>query len=289
MSVCGYCGRPIIWAITTKHKRIPLDPEPAPGGNVRLEDGVTAHVLGESEAAGYTLIPDSLHLSHFATCPHADRARGVRRPAGPAVPQVDQSRLGDGSGRSSSAARVSRLIDVWCDGSCPVPMGPGGWAAIVRLLDVEQRTVLREREVTGYELETTNQRIELQAAAEALYLFTDARQIVVTSDSQYLIRGMNERWHERWRRNSWRNAKGSPVLNRDLWEVLILADQVHEIAWRWVKGHNKGASPLNERADQLAGAETKLAQQAFIDANLQPDRDDLDAGLDHALAMEATG
>ena len=120
---------------------------------------------------------------------------------------------------------AAEMVEIWTDGGCKPNPGPGGWAAILRFRGVE-------RELSGAEPATTNNRMEL-------------------TDSEYLKNGIT-RWHTGWVRRNWRNAAGDPVANIDLWRPLLEAAAAHEIEWRWVRGHS--GDPMNERADALATA-----------------------------------
>ncbi|MCW3476611.1 ribonuclease HI [Limobrevibacterium gyesilva] len=136
------------------------------------------------------------------------------------------------------------VVEVWTDGGCKPNPGPGGWAAILRYKG-------RERELTGAEPETTNNRMELTAAAAALEALTRPCRVVLHTDSEYLRNGIT-RWHQGWVRRNWRNAAGDPVANMDLWRRILDAAKAHEIEWKWVRGHAGDA--MNERADVLATA-----------------------------------
>jgi ribonuclease HI len=137
---------------------------------------------------------------------------------------------------------VSQSVSIWTDGACSGNPGPGGWGAILRYGD-------RERELKGGEALTTNNRMELTAAIEALQSLTRPCQVVLHTDSQYLRGGVTG-WIHGWKRNGWRTAAKKPVKNEDLWRVLDTAAERHTIEWRWVKGH--ADDELNVRADQLA-------------------------------------
>lgn len=132
---------------------------------------------------------------------------------------------------------------VYTDGACSGNPGPGGWAALI--IDGE-----RERELSGGEAETTNQRMELRAAIEALAAIAGRRRVRLHSDSAYLVNCFRDRWWERWERNGWRAADGRPVANRDLWERLLAEARRHEVVWVKVPGH--AGDPRNERVDRLA-------------------------------------
>jgi len=144
-------------------------------------------------------------------------------------------------------------VTVYTDGACSGNPGPGGWAAII--IDRGQ-----ERVLTGSDPRTTNQRMELTAAIEALAAIPGRRRVHLYSDSAYLVNCFRDRWWERWERNGWIGAGKQPVANRDLWERLLAETRRHEVVWHKVTGHAGDA--LNERVD-------KLARQAI--AALAPD------------------
>lgn len=133
-------------------------------------------------------------------------------------------------------------ISIHTDGSCLGNPGPGGWAALLRYGE-------KERELVGGEGQTTNNRMELMAAIAALEALTEACQVTLHIDSQYVRQGITE-WMPSWVRRGWKTAGGDPVKNRDLWERLHAAAGRHRIEWKWVKGHN--GDPDNERVDVLA-------------------------------------
>ena len=133
-------------------------------------------------------------------------------------------------------------VSVWTDGACSGNPGPGGWAAILRF-------GATEKELTGHDPATTNNRMELTAAAAALEALTRPCRVVLHTDSEYLRNGIT-RWHTGWVRRNWRNASGDPVANMDLWRRVLDAAKPHQIEWRWVRGHAGDA--MNERADVLA-------------------------------------
>ncbi len=137
-----------------------------------------------------------------------------------------------------------QAVEIWTDGGCKPNPGPGGWAAILRYRD-------SLRELSGAAADTTNNRMELTAAAEALEALKRPCRIILHTDSEYLKNGIT-RWHTGWVRNNWRNAAGDPVKNMDLWRRVLDAAKPHEIDWRWVRGHS--GDVMNERADELATA-----------------------------------
>ncbi|HYW76930.1 MAG TPA: ribonuclease HI [Gammaproteobacteria bacterium] len=135
-------------------------------------------------------------------------------------------------------------VEIYTDGACLGNPGPGGWAAILE-------SGRHRRELSGADAATTNNRMELSAAIEGLKALRKSCDVVLFTDSRYVMQGMTE-WLPGWRRKGWRTASGKPVENRDLWEQLVAAAEPHEIRWKWVRGHN--GVPGNERADALARA-----------------------------------
>jgi ribonuclease HI len=136
----------------------------------------------------------------------------------------------------------ARAVDIFTDGACSGNPGPGGWAAILRFNGTE-------RELSGAETLTTNNRMELQAAIAALEALKRPCTVRVHTDSSYLRDGIT-RWLPNWKRNGWKTADKKPVKNADLWQRLETATNGHAISWHWVKGH--AGHPENERADELA-------------------------------------
>jgi len=134
------------------------------------------------------------------------------------------------------------IVELFTDGACLGNPGPGGWGALLRLGE-------RERELSGGEAMTTNNRMELMAAIAGLEALKRPCAVALTTDSQYVKRGVEE-WMARWRANGWRTSSKEPVKNRDLWERLSAAIAAHEVSWHWVKGHAGHAE--NERVDALA-------------------------------------
>jgi len=135
-------------------------------------------------------------------------------------------------------------VVVWTDGACSGNPGPGAWGALLLFRG-------RERELCGYDPQTTNNRMELMGAIAALEALTRACDVVLHTDSQYVCKGV-EQWLPQWLRRDWKTAAGKPVLNRDLWERLAAQCARHRVHWRWVRGHS--GVVLNERVDQLARA-----------------------------------
>ena len=133
-------------------------------------------------------------------------------------------------------------VIIYTDGACRGNPGPGGWGAILLYGD-------KEKELFGGEPETTNNRMELMAAIVALETLNAPCQVVLTTDSKYVMDGITQ-WMANWKKRGWKTASKQPVKNVDLWQRLDAAVQRHEIDWQWVKGHS--GHPGNERADALA-------------------------------------
>jgi len=133
-------------------------------------------------------------------------------------------------------------VTVFTDGACQGNPGPGGWAAIVDENGARG-------ELHGAEVRTTNNRMELMAVIRALESLSQPSQVRVVTDSQYVALGMT-RWIHSWRRKGWKTASGSPVKNRDLWQMLWDCAEKHRLTWEWVRGHD--GHPENERVDALA-------------------------------------
>jgi ribonuclease HI len=133
-------------------------------------------------------------------------------------------------------------VVIYTDGACRGNPGPGGWGAILQYGD-------HEKELYGAERETTNNRMELMAAIRALEELKRPCDVTLTTDSQYVKKGITE-WLESWKRRGWKTADKKPVKNQELWQRLEKASEKHKIHWRWVKGHS--GHPENEQVDVLA-------------------------------------
>ncbi|NIJ06992.1 ribonuclease HI [Sphingomonas vulcanisoli] len=136
-------------------------------------------------------------------------------------------------------------VEIATDGACKGNPGQGGWAAIIR-------SAGHEKEISGGERETTNNRMELRAAIEGLNALKRPCRVTLSTDSRYVMDGLTK-WVAGWQRNGWKTAARQPVKNEDLWRALLDAAKPHRIEWVWVKGH--AGHPDNERADKLACAE----------------------------------
>ena len=135
----------------------------------------------------------------------------------------------------------------YTDGACSGNPGPGGWGALLQAKRDDE--VLKERALKGGEAETTNNRMELLAAINALETLERPSKVTVVTDSAYVKNGITT-WLAGWKRNGWRTASKKPVKNEDLWQRLDAARERHDVTWEWVKGH--AGHPENERADELA-------------------------------------
>ena len=142
------------------------------------------------------------------------------------------------------------VIDIFTDGACSGNPGPGGWAAILR-------TAGREREISGGEEATTNNRMELMAVIRALEALKRPSAIQLHTDSRYVMDGASK-WMKNWKANGWKTADRKPVKNEELWRALDAAMTEHKISWKWVAGHS--GHPENERADALARAAIPLTR-----------------------------
>lgn len=137
-------------------------------------------------------------------------------------------------------------VDIYTDGACRFNPGPGGWGAILVYKGIE-------RELSGGEAETTNNRMELTAAVMALKTLKEPCEVTLTSDSKYLVDGITKKWAVGWRAKGWKLASGKPAQNTDLWSELLDLLDTHTVTLEWVKGHE--GHPFNERCDSLATAE----------------------------------
>ena len=140
---------------------------------------------------------------------------------------------------------MKKQVEIFTDGACSGNPGPGGWGAVLRYGNIE-------KELSGGERETTNNRMELTAAIMALRALKEPCNVTLTTDSKYLADGIGKGWAESWRKNGWRKADKKPALNTDLWEELLELFAKHSVTIVWVKGHN--GHPENERCDALAVA-----------------------------------
>ena len=137
---------------------------------------------------------------------------------------------------------TAAVVEIFTDGACRGNPGPGGWAALLRLGDTEKL-------ISGAEIQTTNNRMELMAAIQGLQALRRGSRVALTTDSEYVRQGITQ-WINGWQRNGWKTAAKKPVKNQDLWQQLLAAMATHEVEWHWVKGHSGHVE--NERVDQAA-------------------------------------
>lgn len=143
-----------------------------------------------------------------------------------------------------------KKITIYTDGACKGNPGPGGWGAVLLYKD-------HEKEISGFEDATTNNRMEMLAVIEALRSLKEHCEVSLYTDSTYVMKGMQE-WLPGWKARGWKTASRKPVKNQDLWQELDRQVARHTVKWHWVKGHN--GDPLNERADALAVAASYKAE-----------------------------
>ena len=136
-----------------------------------------------------------------------------------------------------------KSVDIFTDGACSGNPGPGGWGVVLRFGE-------REKELSGGEKNTTNNRMELTAAIMGLSALKEKCRVRLVTDSKYVADGITKGWAESWKKNGWRKADKKPALNPDLWEKLLELVSYHEVTIDWVKGH--AGHPENERCDRLA-------------------------------------
>ena len=137
-------------------------------------------------------------------------------------------------------------VDIFTDGACSGNPGPGGWGAILRYNGIE-------KEMSGGEKETTNNRMELTAVIEALKCLKEVCEVTLVTDSKYVADGLGKGWAESWKKNGWKKADRKPALNPDLWDELLTLYNKHNVKIQWIKGH--ASHPENERCDRLAVSE----------------------------------
>lgn len=138
---------------------------------------------------------------------------------------------------------MKKQVDLYADGACSGNPGPGGWGAILRYGE-------HELELSGYEAQTTNNRMELTAVITGLEKLRESCCVAVYSDSRYVVDSIQKGWLESWRRNGWKNSQKKTPLNIDLWQKLIVQLERHEVVFHWIRGH--AGHPFNERCDRLA-------------------------------------
>lgn len=141
-----------------------------------------------------------------------------------------------------------KKVEIFTDGACSGNPGAGGWGAILKYRG-------HEKELSGFALETTNNRMELTAVISALEALTEPCEVTLTTDSKYVCDGISKGWARSWRAKGWKKADGKPALNPELWERLLDLTEKHRVTFVWVKGH--AGHPENERCDRLATEQYK--------------------------------
>lgn len=141
---------------------------------------------------------------------------------------------------------MKKQVELYTDGACSGNPGPGGWGAILRF-------GAHEKELSGSEKETTNNRMELTAVIEGLLALKEPCKVILTTDSKYVADGLSKGWAANWKKNGWRKADKKPALNPDLWDELLRLAEIHTLEINWIKGH--AGHSENERCDALAVAE----------------------------------
>ena len=141
-----------------------------------------------------------------------------------------------------------KTVTLYTDGACSGNPGPGGWGAILEFNGIE-------KELSGGESSTTNNRMELMAVISGLQALKEPCRVELYSDSKYVIDGLSKGWAMGWQKNGWRKADKKPALNPDLWEILLTLTKKHQLTYHWVKGH--ADNPKNNRCDELAVAESQ--------------------------------
>lgn len=141
-----------------------------------------------------------------------------------------------------------KQVDIFTDGACSGNPGPGGWGAILRYKGTD-------KEISGGEAQTTNNRMELTAVIEALKLLKESCEVTLWTDSKYVADGLGKGWAAGWKKNGWKKADKKPALNPDLWDELLGLNDKHTITIQWIKGH--ASHPENEKCDRMAVAESQ--------------------------------
>ena len=141
-----------------------------------------------------------------------------------------------------------KQVDIFTDGACSGNPGPGGWGAILRYKGTD-------KEISGGEAQTTNNRMELTAVIEALKLLKEPCEVTLWTDSKYVADGLGKGWAAGWKKNGWKKADKKPALNPDLWDELLSLNDKHTIPIQWIKGH--ASHPENEKCDRMAVAESQ--------------------------------
>lgn len=144
------------------------------------------------------------------------------------------------------------MIEIYTDGACSGNPGPGGYGVVLKCGELY-------KELSGGELNTTNNRMELMGVITGLSALKKPSQVIITTDSKYIVDSVTKGWAKSWKRNNWIKSDKKPALNKDLWEELLGLLDIHKVTFNWVKGH--AGHPENERCDELAVAESKKIQK----------------------------
>ena len=156
---------------------------------------------------------------------------------------------------------MSKHVQIYTDGSCDTKSREGGWGYLLSFETPEGKT---QKLCSAYESDTTNNRMELTAAVQALEALKDPCQVTLVTDSHYLKHAFTEGWLETWQKNGWRTAAKKPVKNQDLWQALLKLSHIHVITWEWVQGH--AGHPENELVDDLAlnARKNKQGEETYL-------------------------
>ncbi len=169
---------------------------------------------------------------------------------------------------------MAKEVTIYTDGACRGNPGPGGWAAVLLCNG-------HEKEITGREDDTTNQRMEMMAALQGLKALNQPCRVLLHTDSAYLVNAFNQDWLQKWQRNGWMTSKKEPVANQDLWKELLAMNRKHRVEWIKVKGHSD--NELNNRADKLAKKAVDQGQEGG------PSPEDLKASLQRIENLSLEG
>jgi ribonuclease HI len=156
--------------------------------------------------------------------------------------EIDLQSIYNQFNATNTDADLDPTIRIWSDGACSGNPGPGGWGTIIFRNGTYQ-------EYSGFQPKTTNNIMEMTGALEGIRHTPEGSQLVITTDSQYLVKGMTE-WIRGWKKRKWKKADGKPVLNKSIWMALDAEAKLRDIQWQWIKGHNGHLQ--NERCDELA-------------------------------------
>lgn len=149
---------------------------------------------------------------------------------------------------SDKGSYLMKKVEIFTDGACSGNPGPGGWGAVLRYMG-------KEKELSGGEAQTTNNRMEIMAVIEALKALKEPCEVIITSDSQYVCNAIEKGWAKKWKRNNWIKGDKTKAKNPELWDELLSLLDIHKVTVNWIRGHN--GHPENERCDKLAVEQAK--------------------------------